>query len=123
MTTDFPLLIDYLNGYWHQDFDIYGDSIEEITDVYLAETPADQAGALVEELDALLSCGDDQLVHARSFGSSFAAVRPEGWNMTTRQWMAALREHLVKEVATEQGPTSAGAEPVAHGADQVNSAR
>lgn len=123
MTTNFPTLIDYLNGYWHQDFDISGESIEEVTDVYLAENPPEHAEALAAEIDALLSCPDDQLVHAQSFGSSFAAVRPEGWDMTTRQWMTAVRDHLVAVLAQEQQRASADAEPVAVAVEPLNLAR
>lgn len=107
MKPEFPLLTEYLTGYWHQEFDIYGGSIEEITDVYVADTRGADASGLITEIETLLARPDDASIRELAFGQSFVAVRPEGWGLTARQWLGVVRDHLRTIVALQQ-PVSGG---------------
>lgn len=83
----------------HQDFDIYGDTIEEVTDAYLADTRGVNAAGFVEEIESLLAEADDEQVRANSFDRSLVAIRPEGWGLTAREWLGVVREHVAAVLA------------------------
>lgn len=94
MTTDASTFTRYLTSYWHQDFDIHGDTIEEVTDVYLDDTRGENADALLAEIEQILRIDDDEALRDLAFEQTHASIDPEGFGMTPRQWLEALRNHL-----------------------------
>ncbi len=64
----YPRLADLIGGWFHQDYDIEGDTIPEIMGSFLAVTPADQREDLRQEISRFLS------EHAEQLDEDFEAV-------------------------------------------------
>ena len=91
---DFPYL-NYLIGCWfHQDWDIEGDTLDAVIASFKkSEAPADWTETRAD-IERLLNRYDDQNL-AREFIRLFRPdVDPEGWGMSTRQWLARIGELL-----------------------------
>jgi hypothetical protein len=71
----YPRLADLVGGWFHQDYDIEGDTIPEIMGSVLAVTPADQREDLRQEISRFLSEHAEQL--DISCGSIPKAVAPQ----------------------------------------------
>jgi len=52
---DYPEIETLMGGWFHQDFDINGDSLDEIIAAYRAVTPPDQQRALASEVGRYLA--------------------------------------------------------------------
>jgi hypothetical protein len=51
---DYPELETLIGGWFHQDFDLNGNTLEEVIGAYRAVTPADQQRALATEIRRFL---------------------------------------------------------------------
>lgn len=92
----FPDLHAFLGGWFHQDFDIHGDSLEEVVAAFKAESDASMIPPLVADIDAFLVTGDEGM------DARFEAVfRPDiiatAFRPTTREFLAALRDELLSD--------------------------
>jgi|GEM_PF-6852856 len=55
----YPQLENLVGGWFHQDFDLNGDTLEQIIGAYGAVTAADQRRQLVSDIDRFLSGSGD----------------------------------------------------------------
>jgi hypothetical protein len=58
---NYPRLADLIGGWFHQDYDIEGETVAEIIDAFRAVTPPDEQAALRAEISAFLAEHSDRL--------------------------------------------------------------
>jgi hypothetical protein len=84
--TSYPYLGHLLGGWFHQDFDLVGDSLEEIVGDFRATSPAEDLAGLHADISRLLRLHGDRLEAA--FGELFGeVVEFSGWGLSARQWL------------------------------------
>jgi hypothetical protein len=77
-----------MGGWFHQDFDINGDTLDQIIAAYRAVTPVDQQRALATEIERFLTdAGDVDSDFQRRFRPD---VSPTGFAPTTRQFLTTI---------------------------------
>jgi hypothetical protein len=85
---DYPEMETLIGGWFHQDFDINGESLDEIVAAYRAVTPKDQQRALVAELRRYLAEESDV---ERDFEQRFRPDgSPTGFAPTTRELLEKI---------------------------------
>jgi len=90
----FPELASFMSGWFHQDFDIHGDTLEEVVAAFRGESGAQAIAPLVADIDAFLSTGDDGL--DERFQDWFRPdIIPTGFRPTTRGFLEAIRDELL----------------------------
>ncbi len=89
----FPELASFMSGWFHQDFDIHGDTLEEVVAAFKAESGAELVAPLVVDIDAFLATGDDGM--DERFQDWFRPdIIPSGFRPTTRKFLEAIRGEL-----------------------------
>jgi hypothetical protein len=94
---DYPFLDALMGGWFHQDFDIAGDTLEAVIASYKkVDAPEDWADTRVDIERLLGRYGDQELTREliRLFEPD---VDPEAWGMSTRQWLMRIHELLGSE--------------------------
>jgi hypothetical protein len=82
---DYPEIETLMGGWFHQDFDINGDSLDEIVTAYRAVMPPDRRRALVVEVGRYLA---DESDVERDFEQRFHPdVSPTGFAPSTREFL------------------------------------
>lgn len=90
----YPELAAFMGGWFHQDFDIHGDSLEQVVDAFKRESNADLIPPLVHDIDAFLATGDEGM-DAR-FEECFDPDNiPTAFRPTTREFLVAIRDAMV----------------------------
>ncbi|RCW75740.1 contact-dependent growth inhibition system immunity protein [Pseudorhodoferax soli] len=90
----FADLAAFMGGWFHQDFDIHGESLEEVVAAFKAEGDAALVAPLVDNIDAFLATGDDGM--EEQFQEFFRPdVIPTFFRATIRAFLLAVREALV----------------------------
>jgi len=93
---EFPHLWTLMGGMFHQHFDIFGNTLEEIIGSFKQDTDPEVWAQTRRDIERFLSerPGDKNL--AEDFERMFAPqVITEGWDgMTTRQWLIRVSELL-----------------------------
>ena len=90
--SDYPQLETLLGGWFHQDFDINGDTLDEIIAAYRGVTPVDQQRSLAAEIERFLKeAGDVDSEFQRRFKPD---VSPTGFAPTTRQFLTTITSLL-----------------------------
>jgi hypothetical protein len=89
----FPDLADFMGGWFHQDFDINGETLEEIVAAYKASVREDYVERLREDIDRFLATG------AAGMDERFQAmfepdIIPTAFRPTTQEFLQAIREGL-----------------------------
>jgi hypothetical protein len=91
----YPHLNKLLMSYFHQDFDIFGDTLAEIVGVYRDDFPPEDRAAMVGEIQRFLE------VHGPSEGSIMQALdrilKPdiiiEGWEgLNAKEWLQRIAQ-------------------------------
>jgi hypothetical protein len=87
--------LDQLLGAWfHQDFDLVGDTLEEILETYRSVSPDGRCAAVVRDIDRFLALPGDTLND--KFDQTFKPdIDPAGWGMSAREWLQRVRELLL----------------------------
>ena len=91
--TRYEALGHFLGGWFHQDFDIEGETWEEVVDAYLRSATTHDAAAVARDVDAFLADagpGADE-AFARVFRPD---VEPAGFGLTPSGWLVALAARL-----------------------------
>jgi contact-dependent growth inhibition (CDI) system CdiI-like immunity protein len=90
----FPYLDSLIGGWFHQDLDIYGDTLDEVIAAYRQGAPVEDWMGVRADIHRFLRLHkEDQLTE--QFGKTFHhEVDPELWEMTTRQWLLKVDELL-----------------------------
>jgi hypothetical protein len=83
----YPELETLIGGWFHQDFDINGNTLEEVVAAYRAVTPAHQQRALAGEIRRFLDDEDVETAFEQRFKPD---VSPSGFAPTTREFLQRI---------------------------------
>ncbi|MDH0865069.1 contact-dependent growth inhibition system immunity protein [Mitsuaria sp. GD03876] len=96
---EYPDLADFMSGWFHQDFDINGDTLEEVVQAFRRDVDARYASRLVQDIDRFLASQAGSL--DESFIDCFQPdVIPTAFRPTTREFLEAIRQALADAPAT-----------------------
>ncbi len=89
----YPRLADLLGGWFHQDYDIEGDSVAEVIGAFRAVTPADQQAVLRAEISAFLN------EHSETMEEDFERIfhpdiTPSAFSGSTRAFLEEILRFL-----------------------------
>jgi hypothetical protein len=89
----YPHLADFMGGWFHQDFDIVGDTLEEIVTAFRAIAPPETQAALRSEIAAFLKD------HSQNIDEEFERafnpqVVPSAFTGSTRSFLETIRDLL-----------------------------
>jgi len=103
-------LAAFLGGYFHQDFDINGDTLEEVVAVFVADSDGPYAAFSLATLMDFLGTGEVGMEERTEeyFG---ADIIPTAFRPTTREFLLAVRGELE---AAEASPTGSLASVARH---------
>ena len=87
----FPDLAAFMTGWFHQDFDIHGDTLEKVVAAFRAEVGPQHIAPLAADIDAFLATGDDGL--EERFQDDFRPdIIPTAFRPSTREFLEAIRD-------------------------------
>lgn len=90
----YPYLFNLLGGWFHQDFDIQGDTIEKTIASFRESTPAEDLMGTRADIHRFLRLFDGPELD-RKFREIFqSGVSPAGWEMDTKQWLLYIDQLL-----------------------------
>ena len=92
----FPELASFIGGWFHQDFDINGDSLEEVVAAFKAESDRALIPPLVHDIDAFLATGDDGM-QARFDAYFKPDIITTAFRPSTREFLEAIRDELTRD--------------------------
>ena len=89
----YPFLRQLLGGWFHQDFDIDGETLEEILAKFKSVTPGAEVLGVKSDIETFLKNSGNDLDNefVRLFQPD---IDPAGWDMTTREWLMRIDEIL-----------------------------
>jgi hypothetical protein len=91
---DYPELAALLSGWFHQDFDIEGDTVGAIIRAFNASSTQEAQQALSEDIHRFLEIDDEQI--SEEFTRVFNPdIDPTGFAPTTRAFLEEVLLHLV----------------------------
>jgi len=79
-----------MGGWFHQDFDLNGDTLQEIMSAYSAVTPPDQRRRLVAEIARFI--GESDEIDDRFQRTFHPDVLPTGFAPTTRDFLEQIAQ-------------------------------
>lgn len=90
----YPRLADLLGGWFHQDYDIEGETVVEVIGAFRAVTPADQQAALRTDISAFLT------EHSETIEEDFETIfqpdiTPSAFSGSTRAFLEEIQALLV----------------------------
>lgn len=89
----FPDLAEFMSGWFHQDFDINGDTLEEVVGAFRREVQEDYAQQLRLDIDRFLASAEGDL--DERFQQMFQPdIIPTAFRPTTREFLEAIRSEL-----------------------------
>jgi hypothetical protein len=90
----YPYLDNLVGGWFHQDFDIEGGTLEEIIQSYKKSSPADDVLGTKADIQRFIrQAGADHLTE--KFVEIFQPdVDPTAWGMSTRDWLLRIYDLL-----------------------------
>jgi len=93
---EFPHLWTLMGGTFHQDFDINGNTLEEIVGSFKRETDPEVWALTRRDIERFLAERPNDKQMIEDFEQMFVPqVITEGWGgMTTRQWLIRVSELL-----------------------------
>jgi hypothetical protein len=98
----YPELETLMGGWFHQDFDLNGETLEEVIAAYRAVTPGVQQRALAAEIEGYL---DEEGDVERDFQLRFNPdVSPTGFAPSTRAFLQRIAALLSEGAGAPQGP-------------------
>jgi hypothetical protein len=92
-SNDYPELAALLSGWFHQDFDIEGDTVETIMAAFNVSSKSKDRQLLVMEISSFLETGDDRIdeLFVQIFNPDF---EPAGFALTTRAFLEEILRNL-----------------------------
>jgi hypothetical protein len=86
--TKYPELADLMSGWFHQDYALEGDTVEEVVGAYLRAASLTERQALIDDIDRFLRDATDV---ERDFEDTFQPeVIPTGFAPTTREFLERI---------------------------------
>jgi CdiI immunity protein len=90
----YPYLDALVGGWFHQDFDIDGDTLEEIIASYKRKSPPDDLLGTKADINRFIRQTPDERID-EEFARRFEAdVDPRRWSQTTRHWLLRIYDLL-----------------------------
>jgi hypothetical protein len=94
MPEPYPVLRDFLGGWFHQDFDLEGD-VPDIVPRYAGTVSPAERAALAAEIRRFLAEHPAEKAADAAFRRLFRPdIDPAGWNLTTRGWLGWVLDLL-----------------------------
>jgi hypothetical protein len=91
---EYPYLHAFIGGWFHQDYDLDGETLEEIVASFKRRSPERDWQVVRTDIERFLSERDEEQV-AADFPKLFQPdVGPAEWGMTPRDWLATLSRLL-----------------------------
>lgn len=92
-TTNYPDLANLMSGWFHQDFDIEGETVEAIIGAFNASSTQEERRSLMSDISRFLEIGDDRMGEefVRLFNPD---IEPTGFAPTTRAFLEEILLHL-----------------------------
>lgn len=96
----FPHLTHFLDAYLHQDWDVDGETLEQVISAYVINSTPSDIVAFEHEIQQFLENDIEQteVVYSSVYPNG---VIPSAWDMTTAQWL----RHIVA-LALERSPSA-----------------
>jgi len=90
-----PQLYSFFGGYLNQDYELCGDTFEEVVEYFKRVNPRDHCLEMIQEIDAFIAEHPDDLDAAfeRDYGQE---IDHTCWGYTTATFLQALK-HLLKD--------------------------
>jgi hypothetical protein len=96
-SANFPYLASLIGGYFHQDFDLNGNTLEEIIETSKKTSSAEETAGTIADIQRFLATyGDSDARIATEFVRLFdPGIIAEGWEgLTTRQFLLKIETLL-----------------------------
>ena len=90
----YPQLDSLIGGWFHQDFDIVGNAIEEIIAAYKQACSPEECHNTRADILRFLQERNDAQVKEDFVRLFYPGVDPEAWGMSTREWLLRIAELL-----------------------------
>ena len=90
----FPDLAAFMGGYFHQDFDINGDTLEAVVAVFVADCDDSLRRHLIADIDRFLATSQGD-VEARFQEYFRPCIIPTGFRPSTREFLLAIRNEVM----------------------------
>ena len=90
----FPYLDALIGGWFHQDFDIAGDTLEAVIAAFRKETNSDDWAETRADIAGLLRRYDDAALAREVVRLFRPGVDPAAWGGGTRQWLMRIEDLL-----------------------------
>jgi hypothetical protein len=86
-----PHLDHFLDAYMHQDWRLFGDTLEAVVAAYAEDTSPGDVGALRSEIALLLAAFGNRVepIYLALYPNG---VLPSGWGMTVEQWLRRIAQ-------------------------------
>lgn len=97
----FPHLDQFVNGYLHQDWRLFGPTLEAVVETYADDTSCEDMTALGREIGEFVNSGGAGM-YSKWFPD---AVSPAGWRMSPEHWLRHLAD-LAWQQAHKHGSRS-----------------
>ncbi|SIT28224.1 contact-dependent growth inhibition system immunity protein [Achromobacter sp. MFA1 R4] len=88
----YPALSSLMGGYFHQDYDLYGDTVEEVALCYKQETSPEVRAQACREMDAFIAEFGEH--SAAVFAANWRSFDPGGGGYTIPEFFEALKRIL-----------------------------
>lgn len=84
-----PHLSHFLDAYLHQDWQIFGDTVEAVVAAYGGDSSREDVAALADEIEGFLSTdrGNVGLIYRDLYPNS---VQPDALGITAESWLGIL---------------------------------
>ena len=92
----YPYLATLIGAWFHQDFDIAGDTLAAVIAAFRKETNADDWAETRADIAGLLRRYDDAALAPEFIRLFRPGVDPAAWKGSTRQWLARIDELLAR---------------------------
>ena len=96
-SSDYPELEALMSGWFHQDFDIEGDTVEAIIGAFNKSSTVKDRQLLVSDIRSFLQIQDDRIDEEfiRVFNPD---ILPTGFALTTRAFLEEILLHLSSHI-------------------------
>lgn len=91
-----PHLAEFLGAWFHQDYDLAGDTVEAVVDAYAASANAAQRQALADDIRAFIAETPPAELHTRFLRAFEPDVDPEGLAADTREFLERVVRRLTE---------------------------
>jgi hypothetical protein len=89
----YPHLAELLGGWFHQDFDIEGETVEEIICAFNKSSSAQQRQAVIADIIEFLRT-DDAQIDADFIRIFNPDIEPTGFAASTRAFLSEIARHV-----------------------------